>query len=68
MIIPSEDVAKQHYAEHNGKPFYPGLVRFLASGPVVRGIPDLILRFNLQSTDPVDEASKSLFLACSVPA
>lgn len=30
----SEDLAKQHYAEHDGKPFFPGLVDFITSGPV----------------------------------
>lgn len=28
-------VAEKHYAEHNGKPFYPSLVNFITSGPVV---------------------------------
>lgn len=27
--------AEQHYAEHKGKPFYPGLTRFITSSPVV---------------------------------
>ena len=27
--------AERHYAEHHGKPFYEGLVRFITSGPVV---------------------------------
>ena len=29
------EVAKVHYAEHDGKPFFPGLVSFITSGPVV---------------------------------
>lgn len=28
-------IAKKHYAEHLGKPFYPGLIKFITSGPVV---------------------------------
>lgn len=28
-------LAERHYAEHVGKPFYPGLVEFIMSGPVV---------------------------------
>jgi nucleoside-diphosphate kinase len=28
----------EHYAEHVDKPFYPGLVEFMASGPVVIAI------------------------------
>ncbi len=27
--------AEKHYAEHAGKPFYPGLTTFITSGPVV---------------------------------
>jgi len=29
------ELAEAHYAEHRGKPFYPGLLEFLVSGPVV---------------------------------
>ena len=29
----------RHYAEHNGRHFFPKLVRFLASGPVVAMVP-----------------------------
>jgi len=28
-------LAERHYAEHQGKPFYPGLVAHITSGPVV---------------------------------
>ncbi|MCH7906121.1 MAG: nucleoside-diphosphate kinase [Chloroflexi bacterium] len=31
----SEELAAEHYGEHVGKPFYPGLVEFITSGPVV---------------------------------
>lgn len=30
-----EDLASRHYADHREKPFYPGLVRFMTSSPVV---------------------------------
>lgn len=30
-----EDLAGEHYAEHRGKPFYPALVEFMTSGPVL---------------------------------
>ncbi len=29
------DVARRHYAEHEGKPFLPGLLEHITSGPVV---------------------------------
>jgi len=35
MLTPSKELASQHYAEHEGKPFFGGLVDFLSSGPVV---------------------------------
>jgi nucleoside-diphosphate kinase len=31
----TEDLAKQHYAEHEGKPFFAELVEFITSGPLV---------------------------------
>ncbi|MFP6679245.1 MAG: nucleoside-diphosphate kinase [Dehalococcoidia bacterium] len=31
----SDELAASHYGEHVGKPFYPGLVGFITSGPVV---------------------------------
>lgn len=35
VLVPSADLAKQHYEEHDGKPFFPKLVNFLSSGAVV---------------------------------
>ena len=34
MRIP-RDLAERHYAPHKGKPFYPGLITYITSGPVV---------------------------------
>ena len=31
----SEDLASRHYAEHEGKPFYEGLVNYITSAPVI---------------------------------
>ncbi len=31
----SKDLAERHYAPHKGKPFYPGLIEYITSGPVV---------------------------------
>jgi nucleoside-diphosphate kinase len=31
----TEDLAKQHYAEHEGKPFFGELVEFITSAPLV---------------------------------
>jgi nucleoside-diphosphate kinase len=35
MIRPTEDFAAQHYDDLKSKPFFPGLVKFFSSGPVV---------------------------------
>lgn len=35
MTTIARDVAGRHYAEHEGKPFYAGLVEYITSGPVV---------------------------------
>jgi nucleoside-diphosphate kinase len=31
----TRDLAERHYADHQGKPFFPGLVDYITSGPVV---------------------------------
>jgi len=38
MMRISPELAKQHYAEHVEKPFYPGLERYITSGPIVAAI------------------------------
>lgn len=55
-------VAEQHYAEHDGKPFFGSLLEFITSGPVVamvvegpRAIP--AFRQIAGGTDPVDKAT-----------
>lgn len=35
VIVPTAAMAEAHYEEHKGKPFFPKLVDFLSSGPVV---------------------------------
>ena len=32
MRLPKE-LAERHYAEHKGKPFFPGLIEYITSGP-----------------------------------
>lgn len=31
----SKELAEKHYAPHKGKPFYPGLIDYVTSGPVI---------------------------------
>lgn len=35
FIQVTDELAKQHYAEHEGKPFYDGLVKYITSAPTV---------------------------------
>uniref|UniRef100_A0A7C1JB36 Nucleoside diphosphate kinase n=1 Tax=Caldilinea aerophila TaxID=133453 RepID=A0A7C1JB36_9CHLR len=35
MVKVDEGLARQHYAVHEGKPFFEGLVRYITSAPVV---------------------------------
>ena len=35
QLTPSHELAASHYAVHSERPFYPGLLKFITSGPVV---------------------------------
>ena len=55
------DVAARHYAEHEGKPFYAGLIEYITSGPVVLMVlegPDAVAttRATMGKTNPVEAA------------
>jgi nucleoside-diphosphate kinase len=54
-------LAEQHYAEHDGKPFFGSLVEFITSGPLVAAVvegPRAVSAFRQLAggTDPVDKA------------
>ena len=34
-LVVTEELARRHYAEHEGKPFFGELVEFITSGPIV---------------------------------
>lgn len=36
MQVVSRELAARHYAEHEGKPFYDGLMQFITSGPSIQ--------------------------------
>ncbi|MFE7631728.1 nucleoside-diphosphate kinase [Kocuria sp. NPDC057446] len=38
LLHPERSLLEQHYAEHQGKPFYEPLVEFMLSGPVVAAV------------------------------
>jgi nucleoside-diphosphate kinase len=58
----SDELARQHYAEHDGKPFFDSLLEFITSGPVVAAIvegPRAVAAFRqiAGGTDPVEKAA-----------
>ena len=57
----SGDLANRHYGEHEGKPFFAGLVGFIISGPIVamaiegNNVVGLV-RTTVGATNPADSA------------
>ena len=56
-----DSLARQHYGEHVDRPFFPGLVSFITSGPIVAMAwegDDAIsmVRQTMGATNPVDSA------------
>jgi nucleoside-diphosphate kinase len=38
MLRVSRALAKKHYAEHEGKPFFPGLIDYITSSPIIAAV------------------------------
>src|SRR4051812_42923876 len=60
-----EDVAKRHYAEHEGKPFFGELVDFITSGPLVAMVLEgheavTAARQAIGATNPLEAAPGSI--------
>jgi nucleoside-diphosphate kinase len=56
-----DELAHEHYAEHEGKPFFEGLVEFITSGPVLAMVWEGAdatrqLRRMMGATDPAEAA------------
>jgi nucleoside-diphosphate kinase len=61
MLKMSEPLAEKHYAEHQGKPFYKGLIRYITSAPAVVMVLEgyraiTTVRRMLGATDPAEAA------------
>jgi nucleoside-diphosphate kinase len=59
MLVVSEELAKQHYAEHSAKPFFLQLTAFIRSGPVVAMVLEgkdvvTVVRSMVGKTKPVE--------------
>ena len=61
MMDVSHELATRHYAEHQGKPFYEGLLTFITGGPIVAMIWEgreavTVVRSLMGATDPLKAA------------
>jgi nucleoside-diphosphate kinase len=65
MLIPSQEIAEEHYEEHKGKLFFSSLIEFLRSGEVCAMIiegenaVDAVRKLN-GSTDPLNADAGSI--------
>jgi nucleoside-diphosphate kinase len=65
MMKVSTALAKKHYAEHDGKPFFKGLVAYITSSPIIAAVfegNDAIkaTRQTMGATNPVEAATGSI--------
>jgi nucleoside-diphosphate kinase len=61
----TNELAHKHYAEHEGKPFFPGLVSFITSSPIVAMAVEgkdaiAAVRQTMGATNPVQAAPGSI--------
>lgn len=65
FIAVSDELAKTHYAIHQGKPFYDGLIQYITSAPVMAMVwegPNAInaIRQTMGATRPTDASPGSI--------
>src|SRR5919202_926985 len=65
LVQVSRELAERHYAEHEGKPFYAGLLSYISSGPVVVGCLEgshavQMVRNTIGATNPLNAAPGSI--------
>jgi nucleoside-diphosphate kinase len=65
MLTMTEDLARKHYAEHEGKPFFGELVDFITSGPLVAMVLEgeqavVAARQVIGATNPLEAAPGSI--------
>ncbi|MFL6040658.1 MAG: nucleoside-diphosphate kinase [Gaiellales bacterium] len=65
LLRVSPEQANQHYAEHEGKPFFGELVEFITSGPVISMVVEgpaavSTVRTMMGATNPLDSAPGTL--------
>src|SRR5205823_3549977 len=65
LIQITPELAEQHYDVHKGKPFYAGLVKHIASSPVVVGVVEgpkaiSVVRSAMGATNPTEAVPGSI--------
>jgi nucleoside-diphosphate kinase len=65
LMTISRELASQHYAEHEGKPFYEELVSFITSGPLVAMVLEgesaiVAARQVIGATNPLESTTGSI--------
>lgn len=61
MLQVSRELAEEHYAEHVGKPFYPGLITYITASPIVALVLEgknavAVSRSTIGATNPANAA------------
>ncbi len=59
MLRVEEALAKRHYAEHEGKPFFDGLIDYITSSPIIAAVLEgtraiEVVRKTMGATNPAD--------------
>lgn len=65
FLLVSEELAKKHYAVHEGKPFYTGLIKYITSSPLMAMVwegPQAVaaVRQTMGATRPTEAAPGSI--------
>jgi nucleoside-diphosphate kinase len=61
LVQMDEALARRHYAVHEGKPFFEGLVRYITSSPIIAAVFEgtnavALVRNTMGATNPADAA------------
>ncbi|HWQ28972.1 MAG TPA: nucleoside-diphosphate kinase [Dehalococcoidia bacterium] len=65
LLQVDEALARRHYAVHEGKPFFEGLVRYITSSPVIAAVFEgtnavALVRNTMGATNPAEAASGTI--------
>ncbi|MEK7692813.1 MAG: nucleoside-diphosphate kinase [Chloroflexota bacterium] len=65
MLKVGTALARQHYAEHDGKPFFKGLVQYITSSPIIAAVFEgngaiKATRQTMGATNPLEAATGSI--------